>query len=350
MRNLVRIKFGSRTSTASTPASDLDFESIYMPDGRAILLQRVKGSISTRAKVEGKRTSPARSTKNLSACNAISACSPKAGVTTDVLFAPEWSMVEAPSDEWREIVANRNRLITRKSAAFVGYCRQQANKYGIKGSRVAAARRAIGVLEHAVETRGATAKLGAIDLLIRETAEVTEHMSIVPIDHVISQERRTIGRSADAKCPIGSIKNARDMMAALVKDYGSRALQAESQQGVDWKALSHAVRVARQAIEFLSTGHVTFPLPDAAHEILAIKKGAIPYQEVAAEIEQGLVDLEEQVPVSTLPAEPDHAWDRRLCRTRLWRGSIGRAHDRSGNGRDRCRARLVSAQQYHGSS
>ena len=45
-------------------------------------------------------------------------------------------------------------LVTRRSAAFVGYCRQQANKYGIKGSRVAAARKALTLLLEAVERLG----------------------------------------------------------------------------------------------------------------------------------------------------------------------------------------------------
>jgi hypothetical protein len=42
---------------------------------------------------------------------------------------------------------------------------------------------------------------------------------------------------------------------------------AETQEGVDWKALSHAVRVGTQALELLKTGHVTFPLPNAAHVV-----------------------------------------------------------------------------------
>lgn len=309
MRNLVRIKFGSHLYGTSMPASDLDFKSVYIPDARSILLQRVKGSISTkRDKVEGEKNFAGEvDEESFSLQRYLGLLAEGQTVATDVLFAPEWSMVEPPSDEWREIVANRHRLITRKSAAFVGYCRQQANKYGIKGSRVAAARKALVLLDAAVGECGTTTKLGVLDSAIRETTAETEHMAIVPIDHIsgtIVNHWEVCGRKMSYQA---SVKNARDMMASLVKDYGHRALQAESQQGVDWKALSHAVRVARQAIELLSTGYVTFPLPDAAH-ILAIKKAEIPYQEVAAEIEQGLVDLEAASAVSTLPAEPDQKW------------------------------------------
>lgn len=104
-----------------------------------------------------------------------------------------------------------------------------------------------------------------------------------------------------------SIKNARDVTQRLVDEYGQRALQAESQQGVDWKALSHAVRVGSQAIELLTTGHVTFPLPNAAH-VIAIKTGQVSYQHVSAEIESLLAAVEAEAERSSLPAEPDREW------------------------------------------
>jgi hypothetical protein len=104
-----------------------------------------------------------------------------------------------------------------------------------------------------------------------------------------------------------SIKNARDIMEALVNEYGKRALQAETNQGVDWKALSHAVRIGRQAIELLSTGGVIFPRPDAEH-LLAIKTGRMTYQVVADEIETLLIAIECAAARSGLPDEPDRSW------------------------------------------
>jgi hypothetical protein len=96
-------------------------------------------------------------------------------------------------------------------------------------------------------------------------------------------------------------------MRRLVGDYGHRALQAERQEGVDWKALSHAVRVATEAIELLNTGSVIFPRPDAAH-LLAIKTGRLSYQAVAAEIDELLPAVEDAATRSALPEQPDTAW------------------------------------------
>ena len=309
MRNLVTIKFGSHLYGTSTPSSDVDLKSVFVPSRDDILLQRVRGSISNRRdKIVGEKNVAGKVEEDAySLQRFLGLAAEGQTVALDVLFAPEWAMVGAPSPEWKEVVANRRRLVTKKSSAFVGYCRQQANKYGIKGSRVAAARAALKMLDDAIRAHGTTTKLGDIDLEIRALVACTEHTSVDAIEQVGGQviwHWNVCGRRLQYTA---TIKHARDVVALLVTEYGKRALQAESQQGVDWKALSHAVRVATQAIELLRTGHVTFPLPNAAH-VLDIKVGKVPYQNVSGEIEDLLAAVEVEALYSTLPTEPDRAW------------------------------------------
>lgn len=309
MRKLVTIKFGSHLYGTTTPNSDVDFKSVHIPTPRDILLQRAKGSInSARKKAEKEKNLPGEiEEESYNLQRYLELASEGQTVALDVLFAPEWSMVEPPSEEWRTIMDNRARLITKKSAAFIGYCRQQANKYGIKGSRVAAARKALELLNALVEEHGTTPKLGQFADQVAERIAGIEHMVVTDIPLANGQDIRhwdVCGR----KLPYtASIKNARDITQKLVDEYGARALQAESQQGVDWKALSHAVRVGTQAIELLQTGHVTFPLPNAEH-VLAIKTGRLSYQEVGAEIDALLVAVEAESDRSTLQAQPDYEW------------------------------------------
>ena len=87
-------------------------------------------------------------------------------------------------------------------------------------------------------------------------------------------------------------------------EYGDGALQAERNEGIDWKALSHAVRVGREALELLEAGKITFPLPYAA-EILGIKRGERPYEEVGEEIERLVAAVEVAAVHSALRDEPD---------------------------------------------
>lgn len=309
MRRIVHIKFGSHLYGTATPASDLDLKSVYVPAARDILLQRVKGSVSTkRPKAEGEKNYAGElDEESYSLQRYLGLAAEGQTVALDVLFAPRWAMLEEPGREWREIMANRHRLITRKSAAFIGYCRQQANKYGIKGSRVAASRKALDLLNCGVEQYGTVAKLGILADEICAVVADNDHMALPHIEQVNGQRITHWDVCGRKMSFTASIKMARDTMQRLVDEYGQRALQAEKQQGVDWKALSHAVRVGRQAIELLKTSNVTFPLPYAEH-VLAIKLGKLPYQDVAGEIEGLLAQVEETAAQSTLPTEPDHAW------------------------------------------
>ena len=68
--------------------------------------------------------------------------------------------------------------------------------------------------------------------------------------------------------------------------------------------MSHAVRIARQAVEFLHTGQVTFPRPEAAH-LLAIKLGQVSYKAVGTEIEELLNKVEAAAIHSDLPENSD---------------------------------------------
>ena len=309
MRKLVTIKFGSHLYGTTTLASDVDFKSVHVPAPRDILLQRAKWSInSARRKMEKEKNLPGEvEEESYSLQRYLELASEGQTVALDVLFAPKWSMIEAPADEWHEVIQNRAKIVTKKSAAFIGYCRQQANKYGIKGSRVAAARKALELLQQLVQEHGTTPKLSDFQELVASHIAGIEHMVVVDIplaSGTLIRHWDVCGR----KLPYtASIKNARDIVQKLVDEYGQRALQAESQQGVDWKALSHAVRVGTQAIELLQTGSVTFPLPNAAH-ILAIKTGNLPYQDVSTEIEGLLEAVEAESARSTLPSEPDYEW------------------------------------------
>lgn len=307
MRTICRIKFGSHLYGTATPESDLDFKSVYIPDARSILLQRAKPTMNNhRPKGDGEKNYAGEVDEEAFGVQRfLGLVAEGQTVALDVLFAPEWAMTAPPSDEWREIVANRAKLLTRRSAAFLGYARQQANKYGIKGSRVAASRNALGLLEAGIERHGAGAKLQMLADDIK--AQLGEHSSL-SIDTTPHGQQVTLWEVCNRKMPLtASIKNARDIMARLVDEYGKRALMAETQQGVDWKALSHAVRVGNQAIELLSTGHVTFPLPNADY-VRSIKQGRLLYQDVAAEIEDLLVRVEAAAAASSLPDAPDLEW------------------------------------------
>ena len=324
-RTILRLRYGSHLFGTETPNSDLDLKSIFVPHPRDILLGRVKGAISTkRQRASGERSFAGEMEEEAYSLQRFLALAAEGQtVALDILFAPSSAWVEQPAPEWLEVVAQRHRLLTRKSAAFIGYCRQQAHLYGIKGNRVAAARAALQLLDGAVASRGSRAKLREIAPDIRALAARTEHLEVVAIVQASGEALEHLDVCGRKLSFAASIKSGRDVLRRLVDQYGHRALQAESQHGVDWKALSHAVRIAREGIELFDTGAITFPLRDV-DRIRAIKLGRIAYRDVAEEIESLLVEVEAAAARSSLPEQVDRAWIDRFV-TRVHGAAIAAA-------------------------
>jgi hypothetical protein len=305
---IVRIEFGSHLYGTNTSASDHDYKSVYVPSAEDILLQRVKGSLGHKVKrYEGDKNSPEDTDDEMySLQRYLGLLSEGQTVTIDMLFTPQPLMTSAL---WRYILANKNLLLTKRSAAFVGYCRTQANKYGIKGSRVAAAKEAMEFFKLHYDILGSTAKLHEIAGLV--PAIVGEHTRVIELE-TTQGNFETFIECCNRKVSFGNtIKAAYEIYSRIYDNYGKRAKLAQTNEGVDWKALSHAVRVANEALELLVTANVTFPLPNAAH-ILEIKRGLVPYEQVAEEIEGLLENVERASETSTLRDEADQDFIDRL--------------------------------------
>jgi hypothetical protein len=321
MELIVEMRYGSHLYGTDTPQSDIDLKSVYLPEARDILLQRVKATIViTPPKPPGQKNAPGevdRETYSLQ--RFLGLLAEGQTMALDMLFAPDSALTMPPAPLWRELQANAHRLVSRRSATFLGYCRRQANTYGVKGSRVAATRKALGVLEEAEARLGGTAKLAELAAEL-EALALGEHIAIVGIPAAGGKPLQYL-EVCGHKAPFtASIKNAREIAARLLEDYGHRALQAERNEGVDWKALSHAVRIGREAVELFQTGRITLPRPNAAH-LLAIKQGEIAYHTVTEEIENLLAEIEAAAANSSLPETADSHYIEELV-VRAYAGRV----------------------------
>lgn len=305
---IIEMRAGSHLYGTSTPNSDLDLKSVHLPEGRDILLQRVRDVIvSTRSKAAGERNLPGDvDRESFSLQRYLALLADGQTIALEMLFAPDQAFTAPPSPLWREIQANAHRLTSRRAASFLGYCRQQASRYGIRGERVTAARAAHALLSEAEARLGGVARLERIAAGLEPLA-AQPHIALIDVPAPgggVIRHLEVCGR----KTPFtASIKTARETAQRLLDAYGRRSLEAERQGGADWKALSHAVRVGREAIELLTTGRITLPLPCAAH-VLRIKQGEIAQEAVAEEIDALLLEVEAAATASTLPDAPDLAW------------------------------------------
>jgi hypothetical protein len=307
MFKLVEMRFGSHLYGTATPSSDTDIKAVHIPSAGEILLQRAKPvwSRKTKADPNTKNTADDVDYESYALHKYLALVTEGQTVATDMLFAIPSVWMSPPSPAWHGLIANRGALLSRNCKSFLGYCRQQANKYGIKGSRMAAARDASEMLTEATERLGKQAKLREIEPALDAFVIGREHTALIDIP--VSDGKMIVRHLevCNRKAPLtATIARAAEIYTLLFKEYGQRARAAMVNEGIDWKALSHAVRVGREAIELLSTAHVTFPRPEASH-LLAIKTGALAYQTVAEEIEVLLSEVESAAERSTLPEMPD---------------------------------------------
>jgi hypothetical protein len=82
-----------------------------------------------------------------------------------------------------------------------------------------------------------------------------------------------------------------DRILKLWNTYGHRSKKAAEEDGVDFKACSHAIRAIRQMEEIMLTGKVVFPLK-CADELLAIKNGELLWEEIQTKLENGLENID----------------------------------------------------------
>lgn len=309
MNKILEMKFGSALYGTSTPKSDVDIKGIYLPTAREIVLGTYKKTISTcRTKREFERnTKDDIDTEFFSLDRYLELLTEGQTVALDMLFAGPSSYTYLNHNwapVWQEIFDNRDKLLTRNVCAFIGYAKQQASKYGLKGFRVHALRIVLDMLK---SWEGKSHRLGDCDLADWVANCGNENIRVEYLK-APNGNMEPFLNVCDKKIAFhATVKYAVEHVQRRFDEYGKRALMAEKNEGVDQKSLSHAVRVNSEAIELLETGHITFPRPDR-ELLLNIKLGKIPYKQVAEIIENGLEQLKMAQLKSKLRDEPDKEW------------------------------------------
>jgi hypothetical protein len=320
MNKIVEIKFGSHLYGTNTPNSDLDIKGIYLPTAREIVLGTYRKTIATsRPKADCERnTKDDVDSEYFSLDRYLQFLMEGQTLALDMLFTPESNLLplaDGDHSSWvfRAIRDNKDRLITKNVNAFVGYSRQQAARYGIKGSRMDALKRTKDLLDlfyyqdklsdHAVELEALVDRNN--DLISLEKTPLIEIVMLKGPKGLIDQPHLKVnGRAFPFHA---TVKYVKEIVDKMFHNYGLRAHKAHLDGSKDYKALSHSVRVNNEAIELLTTGHITFPRPDR-ELLLKIKLRELPYEQVAEMIEQGLEDLYVANEKSMLREEPDKEW------------------------------------------
>lgn len=174
-----------------------------------------------------------------------------------------------------ELFNNYNRLFdNRNIKSFLGYISQQTRKYGLKGERV-------GILKVICETIDKKYESLSNEIKLRDFIMSTTLLGGNQGNHLFIKNIR----GDNHLCVCGKMHNLGIGLKEFYErtkneydKYGQRAKDAENNENIDWKAVSHAIRCIEQAKQILHCGYVQFPLTSADY-ILDVKLGNVSWDE-----------------------------------------------------------------------
>jgi len=299
---IVKMIFGSHLYGMNTKDSDKDFKGVFFPTKEQILLGRIPRSYSFGSKKsqEGQKNTAGDVDFEIYSLHYFIklACEGQT-VALDMLHAPK-SMLLTTSNLWDSIIENRHKLYSKNMDAFVKYARKQAAKYGVKGSRLNVTKDFIDILKSVPDDTRMSELWNKLPM--------GEHCHFVDNDPKGVPQYQICGKKFQASSKTGYVRN---IMIRFYNHYGERAKLAEKNKGIDFKAISHALRAAYQTKQILTEGTITYPLKQAAF-LRKVKQGELHYTKYVGPILEDLMsELEELSKNSKLPTKVNrNYWDQ----------------------------------------
>lgn len=291
MKVLVNMKFGSHLYGLATENSDTDYKGIYLPSVDDLVFG-AKNSIVKSTGGEGKNSKDDVDTETVSLQKFIMDALSGQTYTIDMLHC---TTPLSSSPEWEHIVENRKSFYTKDMKAYMGYVKQQAAKYGIKGSRLADIQEAIRSLENIYNYANPTLREVSGYLYVGEYAKFeTIHN---PKTNTSEEYYVVNNKKYQLTSTVGYVL---ERLQLMYDSYGERAKLAQKNEGVDWKAISHALRAGFQIKAIYEHGDFSYPLEET-DLILAVKKGELPFRQVSDILEKLVEDIERLNMETSLP-------------------------------------------------
>lgn len=277
--------FGSELYGTLTDSSDTDIRGIFLPSLKSVILKRDRKSLHYSTGDDAHRNSHKDIDIDLwSINNWIQNLLPNADTgAIDLLFSVSNPSCIIFKDHLLDpVFENPLKFLNLANKTYTKYSLSQAKKYGIKGSRLGT----IKAVWNWLENHDIQGKLGPyINDIITECGH-DSYCFAKDLDEV--QSLVLCG-----KFHIGStsILDFRNRVSHDMKQYEIHAHESKRKQGIDFKALSHALRALDQMEELLLTGKIKFPLANR-ERLKSVKMGNIPWTELESIILARLSDVD----------------------------------------------------------
>ena len=330
---------GSYLYGTNSKSSDKDYKGVFLPNLHDLILGKAPKHYTSTTGSFNERNSSDDIDETYYSLHYFLELAAKGDTNAiDILFAytNENAIIET-SPIWNEIIENIDKILTNNVKAYLGYCKSQCIKYSVKGDKLKNYSKFEKFCEKYLNQKNEDG--APITLLEALEFEFNTHEYPKLISNCIPEpgaERNKIAFGETAKFNFGdhcyfetaqnkesyltisdvkfqihdSIKSSFKKVEKVISSYGKRAEAAASDNGVDWKAISHCVRVLLQVEELLTTNKITFPLMNA-NFVKAIKYNTtdMTYEEIMNWIEGHIWHIDEVLlPKSTLREKADYKW------------------------------------------
>lgn len=296
--------FGSKLYGTNTPESDTDIKGIFIPSLQDVLLKKDLDHLNhSTGDKHSKNTKDDVDREYWSLYKFLNLLEKGETGAIDLLFSMfREDTIVSKNDEFVEwFKEHAHQFMTKNSKAFVGYCYGQAQRYGLKGSRFGDLIKLKELMEDYEHTCHYETEFKRFEDFVFMYNQLFDLKYIQRITIRDLEYLSVLGKNYQLTAPYDIVKNS---IMNQYNSYGERSKKANAEDGVDWKAMSHAVRVINELEEILTTGHLKFPLA-SADSLKEIKAGKVPLDDCLDLISEKLESLQARIDQSNLPEKVD---------------------------------------------
>jgi len=305
-------EFGSKLYGTNNENSDTDYKGIFIPSVESVLLKKdLEHWTSNTNNTNQKNSNTDVDLHLVSIHNFFQLLKKGETGAIDLLFSM-WSDSSVYDDKsFTDLMkGNYKSFLNRRLHSFTGYAVGQAQKYGIKGTRY----KEVQEFYEYLDKQFNTSVKYKLEHYFTEFKDFFEDKGFKYLKITVAQGPKTgrgenlidyvevLGKKYSADVTFNYFF---DKMSEAMKGFGNRT--KASSEGVDFKALSHSVRVLFEVEELLDSRFITFPLRERDF-VKEVKEGRVDVDEVMDFINTKLDEVKEKLENDTsLPEESDIA-------------------------------------------
>lgn len=290
---LYMVKFGSHLYGTNRPESDTDLKGVFLPSKHSCYMCDAPKHFSYKTgDNDSKNTADDVDVQVWSLQYWLELVGKGETNALDLLYSYTYpEMVVYDTEDLHRVFREHNRLYDVKNCnSYVGYAIGQAKKYGVKGSRMGVVKRVLESLDQYTCTSSFKLFEVVDDLL--QNCQDESYCFVKDLKGSNGEMKPYLvlcGSKHDLTIGLDEFYNR---VKKTYDTYGERARAAEEGNGVDWKALSHALRAIDQMKQLLTLGRIQYPLKTAP-KLKKVKQGRYSWPEVERMILDGLEEIEQ---------------------------------------------------------